>query len=56
MLKTILKILLFIFSTTLLAEYLINRASSTAYLFIFLLTEITLFLVLFYKPIKTLFK
>ncbi|HQW13375.1 MAG TPA: hypothetical protein PLS07_15610 [Niabella sp.] len=56
MIKTILKILAFIAITTVLAEYLINRASSTLYTILFVAIEIVLLFLLFYKPIKTLFK
>lgn len=56
MLKILLKIIVFIAVTTVLAEYLINRSSSTLFTVLFIAIEISLFLLLFYKPIKTLLK
>lgn len=56
MLRIIFKVLVFIFATTILAEYLVNRVSSTAKSALFIVAEAALLLLLFYKPIKTLFK
>lgn len=55
-LKLVVKIIFFIFLTTLLAEFLVNRQSSTLFLLLFIVCEMAVFLILFYKHIKTLLK